>query len=379
MSPRLAAILLSGTALFATTYSANALEPDEVAQALAAAMTNGDKAEVTFDSATQNGADVVISGLTITRESDKSDTMTFAETVVEAPTDDSDGVFDSPGITFTDGTMAGETTGRIGSAVLSDVTVMEPPADAGADSPMQSIQFASLEATGLSFSQTGKPGEITVASISMETGNFVDNVPQDNSGSVEDIRIPPEMYAEGQFQPSMIGYDEFVFDISWDGSRDPATDVVTVRDFTMGLQDGGSLSIAGAIGKVPPPGSFDDADASARAAAMEIHNISIRYDDSSLANRVLDLLAQQQGIPRADYVQQISGALPFLLASLNNPEFQNEVSTAVGAFLQDPRSLTIDIAPEAPVTGGEIFGIATTAPQTLPDRLNATVTANTAE
>jgi hypothetical protein len=55
------------------------------------------------------------------------------------------------------------------------------------------------------------------------------------------------------------------------------------------------------------------------------------------------------------------------------------VAGAVGAFLKDPKSLTVKLQPEAPISSNEIMGIATTAPQTLPDRLNASITANTAE
>ena len=154
---------------------------------------------------------------------------------------------------------------------------------------------------------------------------------------------------------------------------------MTVRDFTLSLQDGGALSITGVLGKVPAPSTLNDPDAQAKAAEMELHNVEIHFEDSSLTGRILDLLAEQQGITREEYATQISGAMPFLLAALNNPEFQNEVSTAVGAFLQDPQSLTITIAPESPVTGAEIAGLAGTAPESIPDRLNASITANTAE
>jgi hypothetical protein len=377
MSLRLAALFLSGTALFATSLPAGAIEPEAAAQALAAALTNSDRAEVTFDSASDDGGDVVVSGLTITRASDEEDTVTFAETVIEAPTEGGEGVFDSPSITFTDGTLAGESRGTIGSAVLTDVTVLEPAAEG--EESKQSVIFTTLEATDLSFAQSDQKGDITVGRIYMETGNVVDNVPQDNKGSVEDLLVPPEMYAEGDFQPSMIGYDQLVFDVTWDGSRDPSADTMTVRDFTLNMQDGGSLSITGVVGKVPEPTSLNDADAAAQASEMEVHNVTIRYEDSSLTGRVLDFLAKQQGITQAEYAQQIAGALPFLLAALNNPEFQNEVAGAVGAFLQDPQSITISIAPDAPVSGAEIMGLAGTAPQTLPDRLNASVTANSAE
>ena len=377
MSLRFAAVLLSGSALFATALPAQAIEPDAAAEALAAALTGSGEAEATFESATDDGGDIVVTGLTITRSGEEADKMTFAETVIEAPTEGGDGVFDSPSITFSDGTLSGETNGSVASAVLTGVTVLEP--EEGADAPEQSILFDTLEATDLSFTNTTQPGEVTVGRISMEMSNVVDNVAQDNSGTVEDITVPPELFGQAQFQPSMIGYDQMVFDLSWDGSLDPETEVLTLNDFTVGLQDGGELSITGVLGNVPSPRAMNDPDAPAQAAEMELHNVEIHWQDSSLTGRVLDLLAQQQGISREEYATQIAGAMPFLLAALNNPEFQDEVSTAVSAFLQDPQSLTITLAPDAPVTGAEISNLASTAPQSIPDRLNASITANAPE
>jgi hypothetical protein len=99
--------------------------------------------------------------------------------------------------------------------------------------------------------------------------------------------------------------------------------------------------------------------------------MTLRYDDKSLAGRVMDELAKQQGITREDYANQIAGALPFLLAALNNPEFQNQVAGALGTFLKQPQSLTVKLQPAAPISGQEIMEVLGSAPQTLPDRFES--------
>src|SRR4029079_9174587 len=101
----------------------------------------------------------------------------------------------------------------------------------------------------------------------------------------------------------------------------------------------------------------------------QLHNLTIRYDDKSLAGRVLDFLAKQQNLSRDDYAKQISAALPFLLAAINNPPFQSQVAAAVGGFLKDPKSLTIDFAPDAPVSGDDLIALAKTQPGAIPDKL----------
>jgi hypothetical protein len=379
MSARIA-VLLSGVALLATAAPSFAIEPEDAADALVAALTANSNGEGEYEAATLDGSNVTITGLTLSHgakagSTEKGDSVTFAETVIEAPSDESDGVFDSPRITFSNGTLSGEANGTLTAASLTEVTVLDPE-EVKSSGIGQALTFHTAEANGLTITRPDKPGSVTVERIMMETGNVVDNVPQDNKGEVTGIALSPEIFADSGFTPQTIGYDNMVFSIRWDGSRDAATKAVTVRDFTLGMQDGGELGLSGMFSDLPDPNALNDADASAKAAAMKVHNLTLRYKDSSLAGRILDYLAKQQGIGRAEYSQQIAGALPFLLASLNNPTFQNQVSSAAATFLQDPKSITVKIEPKEPITGGEIMGIVGSAPQTLPDRLNVSITAN---
>jgi hypothetical protein len=377
MPSRLLSVLLSGAVLIVSALPAAAIEPEAAAQALATAIAGGTNAKVTFDSASEDGGNVVIAGLTVA-DGDGDGSIRFDETVIESPTDGGGGIFETPRVSFTSGAISGESTGSLANAELTEVAVLDPASIEG-NAPAQGLLFKTAQANDLKVTRTDEPGELTIASVSVEIGNVVDNVPQESKGRIEDITIPPEAFADSQMGPQTIGYDNLVLDVSWDGSRDAAAKTMTIRDFTMSVQDGGALSVSGIMGNLPAPTALNDADAAAKAAAMEVHTVTVRYEDASLAGRILDLLAQQQGISREEYANQIAGALPFLLAAMNNPEFQNEVAGAIGAFLKDPKSLTVKIQPDAPISANEIVGIATTAPQTLPDRLNASITANTAE
>ena len=377
MPSRLLSVLLSGAALIVSALPAQAIEPEAAAQALATAIAGGTNAKVTFDSASDDGGNVVIAGFTVA-DGDGDGSIRFDETVIESPTDGGAGIFETPRVSFTSGAISGESTGTLANAELTEVAVLDPASIEG-NAPAQGLLFKTAQANDLKVTRTDEPGELTIASVSVEIGNVVDNVPQESKGRVDDITIPPEAFADSEMGPQTIGYDKLVLDVSWDGSRDAAAKTMTLRDFTLDIQDGGALSVSGIMGNLPAATAINDADAAAKAAAMEVHTVTIRYEDASLAGRILDLLAQQQGISREEYANQIAGALPFLLAAMNNPEFQNEVAGAVGAFLKDPQSLTVKIQPDAPISANEIMGIATTAPQTLPDRLNASITANTAE
>jgi len=106
-----------------------------------------------------------------------------------------------------------------------------------------------------------------------------------------------------------------------------------------------------------------------------LNSISLKYVDDSLAVRVLDMMAKQQGMEREQFAQQMSMALPFMLNAINNQEFQNQVATAAGSFLNNPGTIEVKVKPAKPMSAAEIMGIAQSAPHTLPDELNVTVEA----
>ena len=109
---------------------------------------------------------------------------------------------------------------------------------------------------------------------------------------------------------------------------------------------------------------------------ISVQALTIRYSDDSLAGKILEAAATKQGTTREQYAQQLAGALPFFLSMIQNPAFQNKVAAAVGQFLTEPKSLTISVQPDRPISGAELFGLVQTAPQTLPDVLGASIEAN---
>jgi hypothetical protein len=374
MSQRTPVVLVSGMVFLLAAPPAEAIGADAAASALAAALAGGSRGTVTFDAATESGGDVIVEGLTIVDGQGKNN-LRFPEVVIEAPSETGNGIFEAARVRFGRGEFTGAAKGSLAGLVLAEVMVLDPQT-VGSSGPGNGVLFHSAEATDLRLARDGEEGEIAVARIHVENGSIVDNVPLDSRGTVEQITLPPQVFDDGGLDPAALGYDSIVLDVSWDGVLEPAEKMMTLRDFSVSIKDGGALSVAGTIRNLPPASALNDADAPAKASEIEIHSITVRYEDDSLAARVLDFLAAQQGLTRAQYAEQVAAALPFLLASLNNPEFQAKVAAALGDFLRDPRSLTVSIDPADPISGARIMELATTTPQALPDLLNADVTAN---
>ncbi|MDQ0319830.1 hypothetical protein QO002_001968 [Pararhizobium capsulatum DSM 1112] len=109
---------------------------------------------------------------------------------------------------------------------------------------------------------------------------------------------------------------------------------------------------------------------------LTFNGASIRFDDASITKRVLDYLGKEQGVSGDQLAQSLKGLIPVMMAQLNVPELQNQVSAAANTYLDQPKSLTITAKPDKPVPFPMIVGAAMGAPNTMPSVLGVKVTAN---
>ena len=92
--------------------------------------------------------------------------------------------------------------------------------------------------------------------------------------------------------------------------------------------------------------------------------------------RGLDFAGKQQGTTGEQMAEMVKGMVPILLAQAKLGALQNQVSEAVNAFIDDPKNITITAGPEKEVPFPMIMGAAMGAPETVPELLGVSVTAN---
>ena len=191
-----------------------------------------------------------------------------------------------------------------------------------------------------------------------------------------------------------IGYSQLSGNGSTDSSWDPKTGELSLDPFELTVENAGKLSFAfqlngytsafsKSLQQIQEQMAADPAGAQNSGMAiiglvsqLSIASMQLDFTDDSLTNKLLDYYAKQNGQTKEQLIDGISGMMPAVLASLQNPEFQTEVTTAVTTFLKDPKSLTISVDPDAPVAATAIMGAAIGAPQTLPTVLSLGVVAN---
>jgi hypothetical protein len=386
MSLRTACALLAGLPLLTLTAPpAAGLEANAIADAIGAALTKGSRAQATYDSAALDGENVVIKGLSFTGTT-SAESVRFEETLVESPRENGTGLFHSPRVALTKGTAVGEPGGTIGSVTATDVTVFDPATVEG-DGFAESILYRTAEIRDVHVLRESEPTELSVERIAVEFGAADGDAPRDVSGAVEGLAVSPDLFAHrrfailarGKLRLEKLGYERLVFDAEWNGSWDLAAGTMAIRDSAFTFRDNAKVTVTGTVGSLPDPRVLNDADVISQVAKLEFHDLVARYQEEALAGRVFDLMAEEQELSRPEYVEQLSQALPFLLASLTHAAFRETLIAALRTFIQDPRSFTIAIDPEEPISGNEIVGIAKSEPGTLPDRLKASVSANAEE
>ncbi|MCF1466991.1 hypothetical protein FS764_08710 [Agrobacterium vitis] len=109
---------------------------------------------------------------------------------------------------------------------------------------------------------------------------------------------------------------------------------------------------------------------------MSFLGADIRFDDAGITERALAYSGSQQGITGKDMGQMVKAMTPLMLAQAKLGDFQNVVTAAVNAYIDNPKSLTISAEPQNPVPFPMIVGAAMGAPETLPKVLGAKVTSN---
>ncbi|MGO4839515.1 hypothetical protein AB4144_45450, partial [Rhizobiaceae sp. 2RAB30] len=177
------------------------------------------------------------------------------------------------------------------------------------------------------------------------------------------------------------------------GSWQPTDGRLALDQYDITVDKAGTLGLTFDIGGYTPDfiNSMQDmqkkmaetgGDASSQGLAMlgllqqlTFNSTSIRFDDDSLTGKVLDYVAAQQNAKPADIANQAKALLPFMLATLNNPEFTTQATQAVTTYLDGPKSLQISAEPSAPVPFAVIMaGAMSSSPQDLVKTLGVSIT-----
>jgi hypothetical protein len=366
-------------ALFAfSSTTVLAATEQEITNALEALFAQAEDASIQLGTATTEGNAIVYrdSVFRSTSEGQEGEARIATITVTGGDVNAAGGlVADSVVAATIDASSDGDTI-TIGTIELTNVDITP-----GVDGADPKGQIESLEITDINALSQGQP-PVSIASVQIDTADYVDDIPRSVSLAIEGIAV--DVAAAGEMDPMAmqlqeLGYERLVVGIYASANWDEASGRATVEDLTIDAEDVGSITITGEFGGFTPDvvallsGPSPSPDA---VSEITVAEATVTFSDASITGRLLDMQASQMGAGRAEFVEQITAALPLMLSVIGNPDFQNKLAGAASTFLRDPQNITISINPAQPVDVMTLMMTGQTSPETLPDVLNADVTAN---
>lgn len=368
-------LVLVSTLLLSTTAFA-APDATKIANSVVAALQAKGGAKASFDSASANGDDVVITNLKVSREGSDA---TVPSVVIASPVERTPGGFTAASISFDNGKIVdGEQTISWKTGISKDAVVPDPTE---VHSTAKITPFSHFEIDGISVAAPNAPDPVTVDSFTVDLGNIVDGAPNEGKLAVAGINVPGSVLkASGQGSSTItdLGYDSLLLNVGIEGSYDAAKSALTVNGITLDGKDMGKLTISGTFGGVPREKlqNADQLHELAPTATLEV--AEVRFDDAGLTNRALDMQAKQLGAKREDLAAMVPGFLPLAFSQVNitDEAFQSQVSEAVSAYLKDPKSITVKFAPATPVLLTEVGKTALASPNGVLKLLGIGVAAN---
>lgn len=403
-------LLLSGAATATLTGSALALD----AQSFIDRLTTVSAAfgyDFEFGPASLDGDTIVVDGFTLSIDpsGDVAEPMTTdTEVTFSGVTEGPDGSFMVETITIPDidTEFASDPTGRL---TLSDVRLggLYLPGDdpVPAVVSLQLLQSAStgplvvtrdrvevLSIDSMETTSEFNPAQGSVDLVDVQAPFAINGIWADLSQMNEDDAATAKTVEE-------LGLSTISGDITGNMSWSMADGRMTIDEFLFDFTDVGSVNVELDItGLTPavldklyamqasmaPESEMTDEQAQAQMMAgmalmqgVNIVGASVRYDDASLAGRLLDYFAAEAGTDRATHVENLKAGLPAMLAGSGIPALNDIVIPPVSAFLDDPQSLEVRVAPPSP-TSLLVLMAAAANPAGLITALGFTVEANTA-
>ncbi|WP_349360852.1 hypothetical protein [Stappia sp.] len=343
-----------------------------------------------YDAVSESDGVVIITGLTATiQDDDDTSRLSVATTEIENGALATDGGLTAAFLemrTVVIEAADGDDDVRVTVEAIAISDPVLPAPDTVRTSPDGdglAPSYSRAELTGLVI-ETEDEGTIPIARAVAMIDRMDGDLPTAGSILVEGIQIEADALDEDEREAlAELGYDSLTLTLEARADWEPDTGALVVDTLTISGENAGtltaSLRLAGLTREVVE--QLDAAQDNPEQAmglmqGLLLEEITLRIDNASLIERVLDRQAEEAGTTREAFVEQLAGALPMMLSILDNAEFQTRVADAAGTFLRDPQSLSATAKPAAPVAFAQILGTAMMAPQALPDILGVTILAN---
>lgn len=386
------------TFLLASAVSALSLSAAQAVEALDAAerlkgILAEQQTQLTYESADVDGDDVVLRGAKLSFE-ESDDPVELGDVLLEDVSEDADGAY------------------RIGRLYVeravqeTDVTTVEMeefemlglilPKDSDSDpfagvTRYDAVNIATIEAD--LYDQDLLLVENVTTRVTVDADGAFRNVTEVESFNINLMALDDKDDDE-EFVDMLqeIDYDDITGSMQMTGLWNPSDGRLALTKFEIAMEEVGALNLTTDLSGYTPDfirslraivaesdGDTQGSDMGMAALGLMqqlmFHGLSIRFDDGSVTGRLLNHIADEQGVEPGVLIQAVRETVENQLAPFTGNDFAKSAAKAVGDFLDNPRNIELAAKPATPVPF-MMFAAAMAAPEMLIKQLGLTITAN---
>lgn len=184
--------------------------------------------------------------------------------------------------------------------------------------------------------------------------------------------LPDEEAREGL---AKLGYDKLSIDMDLSYAHDPDTKRLSVKRVSVGGDEIGRLGLSFDLGNVEAAMGADPATAMAALQMATLERLELRYDDSSLAGRLVKAAAGEAGMAEAEFKSMLLAQVTQAGAEAGQAPMTKDILDSAVAFLNNPKSLSLRLQPARPLPLGQLM-VLSQDPVLLAQTVGMSVAAN---
>lgn len=392
---RTSRLLLAGAAFATLSSPAWALDGQDLLKKINAAYAAGSGA-ISAESVEVNGSAVTLKGSKFTTTGPQEKSIPLGDLTLKGVSEEDGGAYfieriDFPAVDFTEE----KTSISVKDLYLAGVHV--PGSTEGKDFKSMML-YDEAHSGAIDVSVDGKPVfTMAEASATMTLGE--DEKSLAFEGGVSSVKADLSTVEDAKSKETLdaLNLNTLEGDISFSGNWELDTGTIDVEEYSFDFANVGRLNLAFSLSgytmdlvkqlqetarTMQDQQNNEQAQQAAGLAMlglmqqMSFNSAEISFEDDGITKRGLEFAGKEQGTTGEQMAQMVKAMLPMMLAQAKLGALQNEISNAVNTYIDDPQNLTISAAPEKPVPFPMIMGAGMGAPETIPQLLGVSVSAN---
>lgn len=221
-------------------------------------------------------------------------------------------------------------------------------------------------------------GGVGLDSLAITSGDYLKALPQRADLTFTSLSLPVGLLTDESVvkELSDMGYETLDMSGGMTMTWDARLGDLRLEDLTLKANDMGRLSADFHIAGLPLSLIDKPDEIEARLNDAKLVGASITYGNGGIVEKAFEAQGKKLNQDGDTFRKNTAGALPLMLAFLDDKELQTRFAGPIADFLRDPKSIRLVVAPEKPVAFSELEAVDTGKPGALIKLLNVDVTAN---